>query len=62
MIQIYFQVPEMSPVGTEIGTLSAVDPDVGQTFDFTLIDDAGGRVALQGEVLKVRTIVKFYVQ
>ena len=51
----------MSPIGTEIGMLSAVDPDVGQTYDFTLIDDAGGRVALQGGVLKVSKVVNFFV-
>ncbi|GBF28145.1 leukotoxin [bacterium MnTg02] len=36
-------VDENSPMGTVVGTLAAVDPDGGDTFIYTLTDDAGGR-------------------
>jgi hypothetical protein len=37
---------ENSPSGTVVGTLSATDPDVGDTFTYTLVDNAEGRFAL----------------
>jgi Ca2+-binding RTX toxin-like protein len=36
-------IAENSANGTEVATLSAVDPDTGDTFTYTLVDDAGGR-------------------
>ena len=41
-------VAENSAAGTLVGSLSATDPDAGETFVFTLLDDAGGRFALRG--------------
>jgi Tol biopolymer transport system component len=46
-------IAENTPPGTVIGTLSAIDPDLGDTATFTLIDDAGGRFALNGNKLVV---------
>jgi len=46
-------VPENSPGGTLVGTLSAVDPDAGETFDFELLNSAGGRFVLNGAQLLV---------
>jgi VCBS repeat-containing protein len=40
-------VAENSAPGTVVGTLSAVDSDAGDTATFTLVDDAGGRFAIQ---------------
>ncbi|MGO4705145.1 cadherin domain-containing protein [Microvirga sp. 2MCAF38] len=42
-------VDEMAKKDTLVGTLSAQDPDTGDTFTYTLLDDANGRFALQGE-------------
>jgi serralysin len=39
-------VAEGTATGTEIGALSALDPDMGDTFTFTLKDDAQGRFKL----------------
>jgi VCBS repeat-containing protein len=38
-------VNENAPAGTAVGTVSASDPD-GDTLSYTLVDDAGGRFAL----------------
>jgi Ca2+-binding RTX toxin-like protein len=46
-------VLENAAQGTVVGTLSAWDPDGDSTFNFTLLDDAGGRFALQGNQLVV---------
>ena len=46
-------VAEAATNGTEIGTLSAIDPDAGDTHTYTLLDDAGGRFAIQGDKLVV---------
>jgi Ca2+-binding RTX toxin-like protein len=37
--------------GTRIGLLSAIDPDAGDTVNFRLVDDAGGRFKLSGSAL-----------
>ena len=34
-------IPENRPVGTTVGTLSAVDPDAGDTFTYSLVNGAG---------------------
>ena len=39
-------VAENSGNGTIVGTLSATDPDAGDTRAFALLDDAGGRFAI----------------
>ncbi|MGO4389331.1 cadherin domain-containing protein [Microvirga sp. 2YAF29] len=48
-------VNEASVNGTVVGTLRAIDPDLGvqDTFTYTLLSDAGGRFALQGDRLVV---------
>ena len=40
-------VAENSAVGTVVGVLGAQDPDPRETFSFALLDDAGGRFAIQ---------------
>jgi subtilisin-like proprotein convertase family protein len=46
-------VAENSPNGTIVGTLSATDPDPGDTATFSLADNAGGRFAISGSNLVV---------
>ena len=35
-------VPENQPMGTTVGTFSTVDPDVGDTFTYVLVNGTGG--------------------
>ncbi|MBD2314037.1 hypothetical protein H6G20_20415 [Desertifilum sp. FACHB-1129] len=44
---------ENSPAGSVIGLLSTLDPDVGDTHTYTLLDDADGRFTLNGNQLVV---------
>ena len=46
-------VTENVPAGSEIGDLSATDPNPGDSLSYMLIDDAGGRFALSGSKLVV---------
>lgn len=46
-------VDENSPAGTLVGTLSATDEDAGETFTFTLVNDAGGRFVISGDRVEV---------
>ena len=46
-------VAENSANGTIVGSLSAVDPDAGDSATFTLTDDAGGLFAISGGDLVV---------
>ena len=46
-------VAENSGAGTSIGTLLAVDGDAGESFTFSLLDDAGGRFAVDDDQLVV---------
>ncbi|MGM4963072.1 calcium-binding protein [Tardiphaga sp. 1201_B9_N1_1] len=39
-------VAENSANGTVVGTLAGVDPDAGTTFSYSLVDNAGGRFAI----------------
>ena len=39
--------------GTAVGVLSATDPDAGDTQTYTLLDNAGGRFAIDGNKLVV---------
>ena len=48
-------VAENSANGTVVGALTATDPDTGDTAAFTLVDDAGGRFAINGSDLVVAT-------
>jgi parallel beta-helix repeat protein len=46
-------VKEGAAVGAVVGLLSAVDPNVGQTHTFALLNNAGGRFAISGNQLVV---------
>ena len=46
-------VAENAANGIQVGTLSATDPDAGDTFAYTLTDSAGGRFAIDGTSLVV---------
>ena len=46
-------VAENSALGTTVGTLAATDPDSGEIFAFSLVDNVGGRFALNGSTLIV---------
>ena len=46
-------VAENSANGTVVGQLSAVDPDASDTATYTLVDDAGGRFAIDGSNIVV---------
>jgi Ca2+-binding RTX toxin-like protein len=52
-------IAENSTTGTVIGVLSATDPDAGDTFTFTLLDDAGGLFAIEGSDLVVAGVLDF---
>ena len=47
-------VDENSDVDTVVGMLSTADPDNGQRYSYTLLDGAGGRFKVQGNVVKVK--------
>jgi Ca2+-binding RTX toxin-like protein len=47
-------VHENAANGAVVGTLSTLDPDAGDTFTYTLLDDAGGRFYIDSGVVKVR--------
>lgn len=47
------------PFGESIGTLTASDPEPTETFTFSLIDDAGGRFAVQGDQIVVADATLF---
>jgi hypothetical protein len=42
-----------------VGTLSADDPDAGETFTFSLVDDAGGLFAIDGNDIVVAGALDF---
>jgi large repetitive protein len=44
---------EFAAPGTVVGTLSANDPDVGDTLTFALLDNAGGRFQIVGNQIRV---------
>jgi autotransporter-associated beta strand protein len=46
-------VPENSPNGNLVGTLSTTDPNVGDTFTYSLLDNAGGRFTISGNQVLV---------
>lgn len=47
------QVDENAANDTVVGLLSAIDPDIEDTFTYTLTNDAGGRFAINGNQLVV---------
>jgi parallel beta-helix repeat protein len=46
-------IRENSAAGTIVGTVLAIDPNIGDTHTFSLVDDAGGRFAMSGNRLIV---------
>ncbi|MFC4171720.1 hypothetical protein ACFOYU_06570, partial [Microvirga sp. GCM10011540] len=44
---------EYAVAGTLVGTLSATDPNAGDAFTYTLLDNAGGRFKIEGDKLLV---------
>ncbi len=52
-------IAENSAVGTLVAALSASDPDAGDTFTYQLLDDAGGRFALNGNLIEVAGALDF---
>ncbi|WP_457092974.1 tandem-95 repeat protein [Microvirga sp. P5_D2] len=46
-------VHENSSSGTVVGSLLGLDPELGDTLSYTLLDDAGGRFSLQGDRMLV---------
>lgn len=46
-------VDENSDVDTVVGMLSTADPDNGQTYSYSMLDGAGGRFKIQGNLVKV---------
>ena len=49
-------IAENSSNGTVIGNLSSADPDIGDTHSYSLIDNASGRFAINGNTLPMHTI------
>jgi len=45
------KVVEDSPAGTVVGTLSATDPDSGETFTYEILDDTGAFEIVAGQLL-----------
>nr|WP_249810728.1 VCBS domain-containing protein [Bradyrhizobium sp. 17] len=41
-------IPQGTAHGNVVGTLSALDPDAGDTFSYTLTDNAGGQFGISG--------------
>lgn len=50
-------VDENAPAGTLVGTVTADDPDAGDTLAFSLVDDAGGRFAIDASTGALTTLV-----
>lgn len=50
---------EDAEVGDVVGTLSTTDEDVGDTFTYTLLDDAGGLFAVDGDNLVLANPLDF---
>jgi hypothetical protein len=45
--------------GTAVGSLSASDPDLNETFTYTLLNNAGGRFAIDGSNLVVASALDY---
>ncbi|WP_210484611.1 cadherin domain-containing protein [Microvirga antarctica] len=50
-------VAESAAINTPIGLLSAQDADAGETFTYTLLDNAGGRFALSSDATGTKLVV-----
>jgi O-glycosyl hydrolase len=59
-------VPENQPAGTAVGTLSTTDPDVGDTFTYSLVSGAGSvdnaAFSLSGSTLQTAAVFDFEAQ
>jgi len=53
-------VDENSPQNTVIGNFSTVDSDLGQSYTYKLLSDAGGRFEISGNALMVRNVKTIY--
>ncbi|MEE1613044.1 hypothetical protein [Microvirga sp. CF3016] len=51
-------VKELAATGTPVGELTAADPNTGDVVSFQLLNDAGGRFALEGTRLVVKQGIK----
>lgn len=51
-------IAELSQNGSVVGQLTAHDSNLGETFTYTLIDDAGGRFAIVDDKLVVKRGIK----
>jgi len=52
-------IAENSATGAIVGVLSTSDPNVGETFTYELIDDAGGLFALDGAIIELAGSLDF---
>ena len=56
-------VAENQPVGTTVGTLSTTDPDIGNTFTYTLVAGEGStdnaKFTISGNVLKTAAVFDY---
>jgi Ca2+-binding RTX toxin-like protein len=52
-------IAENSPAGSTVGTLTARDADPGETFVYSLLDNAGGRFSLDGTSLLVTALLDY---
>ncbi len=56
-------IAENQPIGTTIGTLSSIDPDVGNTFNYALVPGAGDgdntNFSIAGSELKISVVPDF---
>jgi Ca2+-binding RTX toxin-like protein len=52
-------LPEYAETGTVVGTLSAADPNTGETFTYTLLNDFQGAFRIEGNQIIVANGLKF---
>ncbi|GEM_PF-969887 len=59
-------VAENQPIGTIVGTFSTVDPDIGSTFTYVLVDAPGGEdnnsFTISGNTLRTAAVFDFETQ
>ncbi|WP_332649640.1 S-layer homology domain-containing protein [Lysinibacillus sp. 54212] len=52
-------IEEQKPLGTTVGTLSAVDPDVGDTFTYSLSGTDASAFSISGNTLKTSAVLDY---
>jgi hypothetical protein len=52
-------VPQEGTANAVVGTLSAVDPDAGETFTFTLASNPNGFFLISGTTLRTAVAISF---